>query len=59
MTTQRSSHQRPWVLSPWILGLVGLFSLAAVLAAWRTLNSQSRLSVAITSWPGYEYLYLA
>ena len=59
MTIQRPSHQRPWVLSPWILGLVGLVSLAAVLAAWRTLNSQSRLSVAITSWPGYEYLYLA
>ena len=59
MTTQRPSHQQPWVLSPWILGLVGLVSLAAVLAAWRTLSSQSRLSVAITSWPGYEYLYLA
>ena len=59
MTTQRPSHQQPWVLSPWILGLVVLVSLAAVLAAWRTLNPQSRLSVAITSWPGYEYLYLA
>ena len=59
MTTQRPSHQQPWVPRPWILGLVGLVSLAAVLAAWRTLSSQSRLSVAITSWPGYEYLYLA
>jgi NitT/TauT family transport system substrate-binding protein len=39
--------------------LVGLVALAGALAAWRILNSQSRLSVAITSWPGYEYLYLA
>ena len=59
MTSQRPSHHRPWVLSPWVLGLVGLVSLAGALAAWRILNSQARLSVAITSWPGFEYLYLA
>jgi NitT/TauT family transport system substrate-binding protein len=41
------------------LALVGLVSLVGSLAAWRILNSQARLSVAITSWPGFEYLYLA
>lgn len=54
MTTQRARTQ-----SPWILALVGLVSLSGALAAWRILGSQARLSVAITSWPGYEYLYLA
>ncbi|MCP9802200.1 ABC transporter substrate-binding protein [Cyanobium sp. T1G-Tous] len=29
------------------------------MAAWRILGSQQRLSVAIYTWPGYEYLYLA
>jgi hypothetical protein len=56
MTNQRPRHQRPWVLSPRVLGLVGLASLAAGLAAWRILGAQERLDVAITSWPGNEYL---
>ena len=64
MTSQRPSLQRPSLQhpklqSPWVLALVGLVSLVGSLAAWRTLNSQARLSVAITSWPGFEYLYLA
>ena len=41
------------------MALVGFVSLVGSLAAWRILNSQARLSVAITSWPGFEYLYLA
>ncbi len=64
MTSQRPSLQRPSLQhlklqSPWVLALVGLVSLVGSLAAWRILNSQPRLSVAITSWPGFEYLYLA
>ena len=59
MTSQRPSLQRPSLQSPWVLALVGLVSLVGSLAAWRILNSQARLSVAITSWPGFEYLYLA
>lgn len=59
MTSQRPSLQRPRLQSPWVLALVGLVSLVGSLAAWRILNSQARLSVAITSWPGFEYLYLA
>ena len=59
MTSQRPSLQHPKLQSPWVLALVGLVSLVGSLAAWRTLNSQARLSVAITSWPGFEYLYLA
>ena len=56
---QRPSLQRPKLQSPWVLALVGFVSLVGSLAAWRILNSQARLSVAITSWPGFEYLYLA
>jgi NitT/TauT family transport system substrate-binding protein len=41
------------------LVLAGLASLAAGLAAWRIFLAKERLGVAITSWPGYEYLYLA
>lgn len=37
------------------LGLMG----AAALALWLLQNQREDLSVAITSWPGYEYLYLA
>ena len=64
MTSQRPSLQRPSLQhpklqSPWVLALVGLVSLVGSLVAWRILNSQARLSVAITSWPGFEYLYLA
>jgi NitT/TauT family transport system substrate-binding protein len=59
MTSQRPSLQHPKLKSPWVLALVGLVSLVGSLAAWRILNSQARLSVAITSWPGFEYLYLA
>ena len=64
MTSQRPSLQRPSLQhpklqSPWVLALVGFVSLVGSLAAWRILNSQARLSVAITSWPGFEYLYLA
>ncbi len=40
--------------------LLGLGVLAAVVvASWHLLRQDSRLRVAITSWPGYEYLYLA
>jgi NitT/TauT family transport system substrate-binding protein len=64
MTTQPPSLQRPWLQSPWlqspwVFALVGLVLLAGALAAWLILGSQQRLAVAITSWPGYEYLYLA
>ena len=53
------TNQRPRLQSPWVLAFVGLVSLVGSLAAWRILGSQGRLLVAITSWPGYEYLYLA
>ena len=59
MTSQRPRLELPWLQSPWVLVLVGLVSLAGALGAWRILGSQGRLLVAITSWPGYEYLYLA
>lgn len=54
MTSQRPSLRRSWALA-----LVGLASLAGSFVAWRTLGAQERLAVAITSWPGNEYLYLA
>ena len=59
MTSQPPSLQRPWLQSPRALALVGLVLLAGALGGLRLLGSQGRLLVAITSWPGYEYLYLA
>ena len=59
MTNQRPLLQRPFLQRPLTFVLVGMALLAGALAAWRILGSQQRVAVAITSWPGYEYLYLA
>ncbi len=59
MTSQPPSLQLPWLQRPRVLALVGLVLLAGALGGLRLLGSQGRLLVAITSWPGYEYLYLA
>lgn len=53
------TNQRPRFQQPWALALAGLASLLGAFAAWRILGSQQKLEVAIYSWPGYEYLYLA
>jgi len=39
--------------------LAGLVLVAAGVGAWRLLRQAPRVSVAITSWPGYESFYLA
>lgn len=46
---------RRWLVLPALLALAG----AAGAALWLPARQASRLFVAITSWPGYEYLYLA
>ncbi len=44
----------------WLIALMGVAALlGAVAATWRLTRENARLSVAITSWPGYEYFYLA
>jgi NitT/TauT family transport system substrate-binding protein len=39
--------------------LAGLALVGAGVGAWRLLRQDSRVSVAISSWPGYEAFYLA
>lgn len=51
----RSRSRAPVVLAAFALACIG----AAAAGLWRLSRPQEALAVAITSWPGYEYLYLA
>ncbi len=46
-------------LLPWLAAVVVGLGGAGALALWLIAREPRRLMVAITSWPGYEYFYLA
>lgn len=53
---------RPWPFQThrrWLGLLMGAGLLLAGVGAWRLLRGDTRVVVAINTWPGYEYFYLA